>query len=155
MERRGDKTVITNRRARHDYEVLESYECGIMLAGAEVKSLRDGKGNLQDAYARLDGGEVWLHGMHILPYPFASEHPEPARRRKLLLHGSEIDELTQRTAERGLTLVPMRVYFKNGLAKVDLALAKGKRQWDKRQAIATRDAQRETDRALKAARQSR
>jgi SsrA-binding protein len=149
MSRRGDQVVIRNRKARYDYHVLDTYECGIMLAGAEVKSLRDGRGNLQDAYARVEGGEVWLHGMHVSPYAFSRGDLDPARRRKLLLHHREIGELARATAEKGVTLVPLSVYFKDGRAKVELAVAKGKRQYDKRRVIAERDAKREAERALK------
>ncbi|HZR12252.1 MAG TPA: SsrA-binding protein SmpB [Acidimicrobiia bacterium] len=147
---RGDRTVITNRRARHDYLVLDTYEAGIMLAGAEVKSIRDGRANLQDAYARVENGEVFLHGMHVSPYAFSRAEHDPVRKRKLLLHRGEIDELARKTDERGVTLVPLRVYFKDGRAKVELALARGKRSYDKRQAIAARDAKREAERELKA-----
>ena len=149
MSRRGDETVLTNRRARHDYLVLETWECGIVLAGAEVKSLREHHANLQDAYARVEDGEVWLHGMHILPYAFSRAELDPVRARKLLLHAKEIDAMARGTQEKGLTLVPLRVYFKDGRAKVELALAKGKKLYDKRQALAKRDAQRETERALR------
>ena len=154
MAREADRTVISNRRARHDFEIIETYECGLMLVGCEVKSLREGKANLQEAYARVDAGEMWLHGMHVLPYPMARDNPDPVRKRKLLLHRREIEELTRQTTEAGLTLVPLKLYFRDGIAKVELGLAKGKKRWDKRQAIATRDAQRETDRALKSARRS-
>ncbi len=154
MAREADRTVISNRRARHDFEIIETYECGLMLVGCEVKSLREGKANLQEAYARVDDGEMWLHGMHVLPYPMARDNPDPIRKRKLLLHRREIEELTRQTTEAGLTLVPLKLYFRDGIAKVELGLAKGKKRWDKRQAIATRDAQRETDRALKSARRS-
>jgi SsrA-binding protein len=129
--------------------VLDSFECGIVLAGSEVKSIRDGHANLQDGYARVENGEVWLHGMHISPYEFSSADLEPVRPRKLLLHRRQIDELTRATAEKGVTLVPLRVYFKDGRAKVELAVAKGKRSYDKRRAIAERDAKRETERAMK------
>jgi len=149
MSRRGDKTVITNRRARYDYFVLDTYECGIVLHGSEVKSIRNGRANLQDAYARVDDGEVWLHGMHVSPYEFSRGELDPVRRRKLLLHHREIDELARATAEKGVTLVPLRVYFKDGRAKVELATARGKARYDKRQALAERDAKRETERALK------
>ena len=141
--------TIVNRRARHDYFIDESYECGIALAGGEVKSIRDGKANLRDAYARVEGGEVWLYGMHIAPYEFSRAELEPTRRRKLLVHRKEIDTLARATAEKGVTLVPLRVYFKDGRAKVELAVAKGKRAYDKRRAIAERDAKREAERALK------
>jgi SsrA-binding protein len=149
MSRRGDQVAIRNRRARYDYHVLDSFECGIVLAGSEVKSIRDGHANLQDGYARVENGEVWLHGMHISPYEFSSADLEPVRPRKLLLHRRQIDELARATAEKGVTLVPLRVYFKDGRAKVELAVAKGKRSYDKRRAIAERDAKRETERAMK------
>jgi SsrA-binding protein len=149
MPNRGDQTVITNRKARHDYYVLESYECGIVLKGAEVKSIRNGRANLQDGYARVDDGEVWLHGMHVSPYEFSRAEHDPVRKRKLLLHHKEIAEITRATEEKGVTLVPLRVYFKDGRCKVELAVARGKARYDKRQAIAKRDAQRETERTLK------
>ena len=149
MSRRGDQVAIRNRRARYDYHVLDSFECGIVLAGPEVKSIRAGHANLQDGYARVEHGEVWLHGMHISPYEFSTGDLEPVRPRKLLLHRKQIDELARATAERGVTLVPLRVYFKDGRAKVELAVAKGKRSYDKRRAIAERDAKRETERAMK------
>jgi SsrA-binding protein len=149
MSRRGDQLVITNRKARHDYFVLESWEAGIVLEGAEVKSLREGHANLQDAYARVEDGEVWLHGMHVKPYAFSRGELDPVRRRKLLLHHKEIAELWRRTQEKGLTLVPLRVYFKDGRAKVEIGLAKGKRNYDKRQVLAERDAKREAERALR------
>lgn len=149
MSRRGDQVVITNRKARHDYHVLDTWECGIVLHGAEVKSLREGHANLQDAYARVDDGEVWLHGMHVLPYAFSRQELDPARRRKLLVHHREIAEMARSTQERGLTLVPLRVYFKDGRVKVELALARGKRSYDKRQTLAERDARREAERAMK------
>jgi SsrA-binding protein len=147
--RRGDAVAIRNRRARYDYHVLDSFECGIVLAGSEVKSIRDGRANLQDAYARVEDGEVWLHGMHIAPYEFSRAELEPTRRRKLLLHRKQIETLTRATGEKGVTLVPLRLYFKDGRAKVELAVAKGKRAYDKRRAIAERDAKRETERAMK------
>lgn len=149
MSRRGDQVVITNRKARHEYFVLETFECGIVLRGAEVKSIRFGRANLQDAYARVEDGEVWLYGMHVSPYEFSRGDLDPVRRRKLLLHHKEIMELTRATEEKGITLVPLRVYFKDGRCKVEIAIARGKARYDKRQAIATRDAQRETDRILK------
>jgi SsrA-binding protein len=153
MSRRGDSIVIRNRRARYDYHVLDSFECGIVLAGSEVKSIRDGRANLQDAYARVEDGEVWLHGMHVAPYEFSRAELDPSRRRKLLLHRKEIDTLTRATGEKGVTLVPLRVYFRDGRAKVELAVAKGKRTYDKRRAIAERDAKREAERALKGVRE--
>jgi SsrA-binding protein len=149
MSRRGDQVAIRNRRARYDYHVLESFECGIVLQGSEVKSIRGGHANLQDGYARVESGEVWLHGMHISPYEFSPGDLDPVRPRKLLLHHKQIDEVTRATADKGVTLVPLRVYFKDGRAKVELAIAKGKRTYDKRRAIAERDAKRETERAMK------
>lgn len=152
VSRRGDQLVISNRKARYDYLVLDTWECGIMLAGPEVKSVRDGRANLQDAYARVEDGEVWLYGMHVSPYSYSRMELDPVRKRKLLLHRKEITALERGTAEKGHTLVPLRVYFKNGRAKVELALARGKRAYDKRHAIAERDARRETERALKGVR---
>jgi len=152
VSRRGDQLVITNRKARHDYFVLDSWECGIMLAGPEVKSLRDGRANLQDSYARLDDGEVWLFGMHVSPYAYSRNDLDPVRKRKLLLHRREIVELERGTEQQGNTLVPLRVYFKDGRAKVELALARGKRSYDKRQAMSERDAKREAERAMKGVR---
>src|SRR5204863_2726760 len=118
VSRRGDQLVITNRKARHDYLVLDSWEAGIALAGAEVKSIRGGRANLQDAYARVEDGEVWLYGMHVSPYEFSRGELDPVRKRKLLLHGREIAEITRATEEKGITLVPLRVYFKDGRCKV-------------------------------------
>jgi SsrA-binding protein len=120
-----------------------------MLAGSEVKSLREGKANLRDAYARVSDGEVFLHGMHIAPYEFSQGELDPVRPRKLLLHRRQIDDLARTTAERGLTLVPLRLYFKGGRAKVELAVVRGKRVYDKRQTIAERDARRDVERAMK------
>ncbi|MFM7618053.1 MAG: SsrA-binding protein SmpB [Actinomycetes bacterium] len=147
--RRGDQVVITNRKARHDYLILDAWECGIVLLGAEVKSIRDSRANLLDAYARVEDGEIWMYGMHVSPYAFSRGDIDPVRRRKLLLNAREIAEIAQRTQEKGLTLVPLRVYFKEGRAKIELGLARGKRAYDKRHAIAERDANRETARALK------
>ena len=149
MPNRGDRVVISNRKARYDYFVLDSYECGIVLKGPEVKSIRNGRANLQDGYARIDDGEVWLFGMHVSPYEFSRGDLDPVRPRKLLLHHKQIDELARATEERGITLVPLSVYFKDGRAKVELAIARGKARYDKRQAIAERDAKRETQRAMK------
>ena len=150
MAPKGTKVVATNRRARHDYDILETYECGIALKGSEVKSLRDAKVQLKDSFARVQDGEVWLHGVHISPYAFAQGvfGHDPDRPRKLLLHRAEIDDLTGRTQQESLTMVPLSVYFKDGRAKVELALAKGRRRYDKRQAIAKRDAAREAERAM-------
>jgi SsrA-binding protein len=143
-------TVATNRRARHDYQIIETVEAGVVLRGSEVKTLREGKASLQDAYATVEGGEVVLH-MQIPAYSHTGyEGHEPTRPRKLLLHRREIDQLARKVAERGLTLVPLRLYFKGHLVKVDLGLARGKRAYDKRQAVAKRDAEREMARARKA-----
>lgn len=146
---RGDHQVISNRRARHEYFIEDSYECGIVLVGGEVKSIRNGRANLQDSYARIDDGEVWLLGMHISPYEFSRGDLDPLRRRKLLLHARQIAELRRATETKGVTLVPLRVYFKEGRVKLELALARGKHHYDKRQALAERDAKREAERALK------
>jgi SsrA-binding protein len=153
MPNRGDRVVISNRKARYDYFVLETYECGIVLKGPEVKSIRNGRANLQDGYARIDDGEVWLFGMHVSPYEFSRGDLDPVRPRKLLLHHKQILELARATEERGVTLVPLSVYFKDGRAKVELAIARGKARYDKRQAIAERDAKRETERAMKGERE--
>lgn len=147
--RRGDQQVITNRRARHEYFIEDEFECGIVLVGSEVKSIRGGRANLQDAYARVIDGEVWLFGMHVSPYEFSRGDVDPVRRRKLLLHAREIVELDRATETKGVTLVPTRVYFKDGRVKVEVAVARGKHHYDKRQAIAERDAKRETERAMK------
>ena len=146
----GPRPVATNRKARHDYDVLDTYECGIALEGSEVKSLRDGKVQLRDSYARVQNGEVWLHGVHIAPYAYAHgrDGHDPDRPRKLLLHRREIDQLAGRTQQESLTLVPLAIYFKENKAKVELALARGRKRYDKRQAMAERDAGREAARAL-------
>ena len=153
MPNRGDRVVISNRKARYDYFVLESYECGLMLKGPEVKSIRNGRANLQDGYARIDDGEVWLFGMHVSPYEFSRGDLDPVRPRKLLLHHKQIDELARALEERGITLVPLSVYFKDGRAKVELAIARGKARYDKRQAIAERDANRDVQRVMKGERE--
>jgi SsrA-binding protein len=142
--------VASNRKARHDYEILDTFEAGMALVGTEVKSLRDGKIQLKDAHARVEDGELWLVGVHVAPYEQADGFGghDPERRRKLLLHRWEIDELASRSAQEGLTIVPLSVYFKEGRAKVELGLARGRRHYDKRQAIAARDAARETDRMM-------
>ena len=147
---KGPRPVAQNRKARHDYDVLETFECGIALQGSEVKSIRDGKVQLRDAFARVQDGEVWLHGVHVSPYAMATGFGahDPERVRKLLLHRREIDELRERTQQESLTLVPLAIYFKEGRAKVELALARGRKTYDKRHAIAARDAAREADRAV-------
>jgi SsrA-binding protein len=149
MEMATAAPTIHNRRARYDYRLGDLYEAGVVLAGGEVKSIRDGKANLRDAYARIENGEAWLYGMHIAPYSYARGELDPVRRRKLLLHRREIEELARETSERGVTLVPVKLFFENRRVKVQLAVARGKRAYDKRHAIAERDAKRETERALK------
>jgi SsrA-binding protein len=145
----GPRPVAQNKKARHDYDILDRFEAGIVLAGSEVKSIRAGKVQLRDSYARVQDGEVWLHGVHVAPYAFAAGFGvvDPDRPRKLLLNRHEINELTQRTTQDSLTLVPLSLYFKEGRAKVDLAVARGRRKYDKRHAIAERDAEREAARA--------
>ena len=139
--------VATNRLARHKFELLEKVECGIELLGTEVKSLREGKAQLVDAYAVIEGGEVWLRNAHIPPYaPASRDNHDPERPRKLLLHRYEIERLFGRSQRRGLTLIPTRIYFKGSLAKVELALARGKEQRDRRHDIRDRDQQREMER---------
>jgi SsrA-binding protein len=144
----GEKTVVSNRRAYHDYEILEKYEAGLKLTGAEVKSLRGGRGSLSEAYARVRDDEVWIEGMHIPPYEQAMDKHryDPTRVRKLLLRRDEIERLVGKTAERGLALIPLRVYFTHGLAKMELGLGRGRRQFEKRQAIAERETKREIER---------
>jgi SsrA-binding protein len=142
--------VATNRRARHRFELVETLEAGIQLQGSEVKSLREGKAQLKDGYASVRDGEVWLHNVHIPPYaPATRENHEPERPRKLLMHRSEIERLIGKTKERGLTLVPTRLYFRGPRAKVEIALARGKDRGDKRQAIKEREMKREMDRAIR------
>jgi SsrA-binding protein len=150
------RPVAQNRRARHDYDIVETYEAGMVLAGSEVKSLREGKAQLRDSYARVVDGEVWLYGMHVPPYAFASGFgaTDPDRRRKLLLHHRQIAELHRRTTQDAYTLVPLSVYFKDGKAKVNLALAKGRKRYDKRHAMAARDADLEARRASASRRRS-
>jgi SsrA-binding protein len=144
----GHKVVATNRKARYNYEILDTFEAGIVLRGSEVKSLRDAQVQLKDSYASIRGGEVWLENVHIAPYSFAEGGGhDPERPRKLLLHRREIDRLFGRIKEEGLTLVPLQLYFVNGKAKVELGLGKGKRTRDKRRDIVARQQKREMDRA--------
>jgi len=147
----GRKIVTSNRRARRDYQVDEVIEAGISLTGTEIKSVRDGRVNLQDAYAVIENDEVWLIGMHISPFEQASEYynHDPTRPRKLLLHRRQIDYLRRQLIQKGYTLIPLNVSLNRGWAKVDIGLAKGKREYDKRQTIAERDAQRRIERALR------
>lgn len=147
----GKKIIAENRKARFNYFVEESIECGIALEGSEVKSVRGGSASLVDAFAAVEGGEVWVRGMHIAPYRFSGAYtPEPLRRRKLLLHKEQIKRLIRKTNEKGYTLVPLDIYFKNGKVKVNLGICKGKKQFDKRNAIRERDIDREAQRAFKA-----
>ena len=148
-EKNRDRDIAVNRKARHEFLIEETVEAGMALMGSEVKALREGKANLKDSYGNIDRDEVWLLNAHISPYGPASQFGhEPTRSRKLLLHRGEISRLTGKVKERGLTLVPLRLYFKNGRAKVELALARGKKQHDKRDSIRERESKREIDRAL-------
>ena len=147
----GAGDVASNRYASHKYELLERLECGIVLQGSEVKSLRASGAQLKDGYASIDGGELWLHGIHIPPYqPASRENHDPERPRKLLVHRRELDRLAVRTKERGFTLVPTRMYFSGSHAKVEIALARGKTLYDKRETLRKREQQREIQRALRA-----
>src|SRR5690554_1490254 len=145
------RAVATNRKARHDYHILETLEAGLVLTGTEVKSLRGGRANLNDSFARIEDGQAYLYNMHISPYSHGNRfNHEPTRIRKLLLHKDEIRRLIGKTREQGLTLIPLQVYFnEQGWAKVELALARGKKKWDKREAIAKRDVRRQAERAMK------
>jgi SsrA-binding protein len=147
--RSDDKVVASNRKARHDYAIVDTFECGLQLTGTEVKSMRLGQASLVDCYARFRDGELWLEGMHVPPYEQGDKRThQPMRPRKLLMHRRELAALEREVTEKSLTLVPLRVYFSHGIAKVELATARGKRQHEKRQAIAKRDAQREAEREL-------
>ena len=149
----GDRPIATNRRARHEYEILETVEAGLVLRGTEVKSLRDGMVNFKDSYASIRNGEGWLLGCHINPYSHGTDaNHDPERDRKLLLHRREISRLTGKVAERGLTLVPLRLYFKGGRAKVEIGLARGRKLHDKRSALREREVRREMDKAARAGR---
>jgi SsrA-binding protein len=159
MAKAKDPNAITvicrNRRATHDYEIDDTVECGVVLVGTEVKSLREGHANLEGSYAQISGNEVWLHGAEIPEYNFGNRlNHAPKRERKLLLHRREIEKFASKAAVRGYTLVPLRIYFKGGRAKVELAVGRGKQNHDKRESLKTKDAQRDMDRAI-AARQRR
>ena len=144
------KNVAVNRKAYHDYSILDTYEAGLALKGTEVKSLREGKVNLRESFAQFENNELYLMNMHISPYAFGNIfNVDPKRKRKLLLHRWEIDRLKGQVQEKGLTLVPLRIYFKRGYAKIELALAKGKKLYDKRRALAEKDAQREMEKEIK------
>jgi len=147
---KGSSVVTVNRKARHDYHIQESFEAGVVLKGSEIKSIRAGRVNLSDAYARPENGELWLYNSHIASYDAASYNThEPKRPRKLLLHRKEIDDLAGKVTQKGLTLVPLKLYIKHGIAKIELGVAKGKKLYDKRETIARRDAEREVERAMK------
>ncbi len=149
-KQKGIKPVVDNRRARHEYHINENFEAGLVLAGTEVKSLRMGKANLQDAYAVVKDGEVWVNNFHISHYEKANQfNHDPLRPKKLLLHRREINRLQALQREKGFTLIPLKIYFKDGRAKMDLAVAVGKKLYDKRQDIANRDAKRDIERAIK------
>ncbi len=146
----GEQNVCINRQARHNYFIDEVYEAGLVLVGSEVKSLRDGKANLKDSYARIQKGEAFLVNAHVSPYPGANQfNHEPTRTRKLLLHQREIERLSGKTREKGLTVIPLRLYFKKGKAKVELGLARGKKLYDKRETLRRKVAEREVERSLK------
>lgn len=145
-----EREIATNRRARHEYEIEETYEAGLVLTGTEVKSLRAGRASIQEAFARVEQDEVWLYHMHIPPYEAGNIfNHDPLRKRKLLLHHSQIRRLFGKAQQKGYTLVPLRLYFRRGVAKVELGIARGKRQYDKRAAIARREAERQVQRALR------
>jgi SsrA-binding protein len=148
--KKAEKLIAENRKAYHDYHLLETFEAGVALLGTEVKAIREGRVNLRDSYARVEAGEVFLFNVHISPYSHRgyADH-EPTRRRKLLLHRQEIRKLIGKTVERGMTLVPVRMYFRNGRVKVAVSLAKGKKAYDKRETVRRRDAERETRAAIK------
>lgn len=146
---RGQKVVASNRKARHDYHILDVYEAGLVLTGPEVKSLRAGRASLIDGFGSIEGGEAWLENVHIPEYTQATWNNHPARRRrKMLLHGHEIHKLMGKIKESGLTLVPLSIYFKDGRAKVEIALARGKKEYDKRQTLKEAQDKRETARAI-------
>jgi SsrA-binding protein len=150
MPEAGTKTVVKNRKARHEYHILETWEAGIALQGTEVKALRQGRANLQDSFARLNGGEMWLYNLHISPYEQGNRfNHDPLRPRKLLMHRNELRKLVGQVEQKGLTLVPLDIYFSRGIAKVNLALVRGKQLHDKRQTLKERDDQRDMQRAFK------
>ncbi|GAA3888896.1 SsrA-binding protein SmpB [Saccharothrix violaceirubra] len=148
VKERGQKVIASNRKARHDYTILDTYEAGVVLVGTEVKSLRMGRASLVDAFGQVDDGEIWLHALHIPEYVAGTwTNHEVRRKRKLLLHRQEIERLIGKTKESGLSLIPLQMYFKDGYVKVELALARGKKAYDKRQDLAKKDADREIRKA--------
>ncbi|AWK08933.1 SsrA-binding protein SmpB [Streptomyces spongiicola] len=150
---KGRKLIAQNKKARHDYHILDTYECGLVLMGTEVKSLRQGRASLADGFVHIDGHEAWLHNVHVPEYSQGTWTNHSARRkRKLLLHRAEIDKLESKSQETGHTIVPLALYFKDGRAKVEIALAKGKKEYDKRQTLREKQDRREADRAMSAAR---
>ena len=150
MDKENSKTVTVNGKAYHDYHILDSLEAGIALKGTEIKSIRDNRVNIRDAYAKVENGEIWLYNAHISKYQASNymDH-DPDRKRKLLLHKNQIADLAQDTVRKGLTIIPLKLYMKKGIAKVELGLARGKKAFDKREAIAKRDSDREIERSLK------
>lgn len=150
MSKNGVKVIARNRKAHHDYHIVETFEAGIVLTGTEIKSIRQGRVNIQDSYARIEDGELFIMGMHISPFEHGNRHNvDPTRTRKLLMHAKEIQQLLGKTKTKGLTLIPLDVHLKNGFAKIQLALARGKKLYDKRETVAKRDAEREIQRRLK------
>jgi SsrA-binding protein len=150
-DRNAKKTVSVNRRARYEFEILETYEAGLVLAGTEVKSLRAGRMNFQDSFCRIERGEIWLYNMNITPYELGNRYNvEPRRKRKLLLHGWQIEELRRETEQKDLTIVPLALFFQRGFAKLEIGLARGKKLYDKRESIAERDQEREARRQFSA-----
>ncbi|HYN89429.1 MAG TPA: SsrA-binding protein SmpB [Ardenticatenaceae bacterium] len=148
----SEKVISVNRKARHDYFIEDTVEAGLVLTGTEIKSIRAGNVNLRDSYVTVRNGEAWVQGMHVSPYEHASTHalpPDPTRSRKLLLHQREIGRLAGQVAEKGLTIVPLRLYLKNGRAKLEIGVARGKKLYDKRHSLAERDADRQIQRALR------
>ena len=149
-EKRAEKIIATNRKARYEYHIIDSMEAGLVLLGSEVKSLREGKANINDCYAKIKNGELWVIGMHISQYKKDTiQNLDPLRDRKLLLHKIEVRRLTRRIEEKGMTLIPLRLYFKNNIAKLELGIARGKRQYDKKAAIAQKDIDRDMEREQK------
>jgi SsrA-binding protein len=149
MDKEQKKVTITNRKAWHEYTIEDTYVAGIALAGTEVKSIRAGKVNLQDSFCRVEGGEVWVHGMYVAPYEFANRWAlEPRRPRKLLLHRNEIHQLHAKAEQKGLTIIPLKIFFERGFAKMEIGIGRGKKLYDKRQAIAERDVERERRREM-------